>query len=101
MICQRIRLPGLLFIAAVTAAATSADGDYNGIDPGNVSVTNEDDDYLVGGFVTGDVGSGLVLQNNGGDDLAISMRIFTRKGCERIVRAAATRTSCSRHCVSS
>ncbi len=56
----------------ITAAATSADANYNGINPDDVNVTNEDDDYLVGGFVTGNVGSGLVLQNNGSDDLAIS-----------------------------
>lgn len=33
----------------ITAAATSSDPDYNGLDPENVSVTNEDDDTSSGG----------------------------------------------------
>jgi 6-phosphogluconolactonase len=38
----------------------------------NVVVTCKTNDYTVGGAISGLAGSGLVLQNNGGDDLAVS-----------------------------
>ena len=38
----------------------------------NLDVTGVTDSYTIGGTVTGLAGSGLVLQNNGGDDLAIT-----------------------------
>jgi hypothetical protein len=51
-------------------------GTANGVDVTNVDVHCVTDSYKVGGNVVGLVGSGLVLQNNGGDDLAVSSDTF-------------------------
>lgn len=57
----------------IIAAATSVDDNYNGFDPSDVQVTNIGTDfYSIGGTVSGLTGTGLVLQNNAGDDLAVS-----------------------------
>lgn len=54
----------------VTSAATSADADYAGIDPADVSVTNQDvpPAHSIGGTISGLVGSDLSLLLNGGVD---------------------------------
>ncbi|MGI5860463.1 MAG: DUF4215 domain-containing protein [Myxococcales bacterium] len=52
---------------SVESGAGTATGNVS-----NVKVTCVTNRYTIGGTVSGLVGSGLVLQNNGGDDLAIS-----------------------------
>ncbi len=54
-----------------TCAVANASGTVAGGDVGNVDVSCVTDTYAVGGTVTGLAGSGLVLQLNGGGDLAI------------------------------
>jgi hypothetical protein len=54
-----------------TCTVANASGTLMGADVTNVAVTCTTDQFTVGGTVTGLNGSGLVLQNNGGDDLAI------------------------------
>ncbi len=51
---------------------TSGAGTVNGAAITDVQVTCSTEAYAVGGTVTGLAGTGLVLQNNAGDDLAIS-----------------------------
>lgn len=50
----------------------NATGTLNGSDVTDVQVTCVTEQYTVGGAVSGLDGTGLVLQNNGGDDLAIA-----------------------------
>src|ERR1700690_2291946 len=57
--------PGFLLAAL---AACGGGGGYGGGGGGGGGGSN----YTVGGIVYGLTGSGLVLQNNGGDDLAVS-----------------------------
>ncbi|MES9978783.1 MAG: hypothetical protein ABW115_13600 [Candidatus Thiodiazotropha sp. 6PLUC6] len=47
-------------------------GTIDGSDISDLIVTCQAIDYRVSGYVTGLTGSGLVIQNNGGDDLSIS-----------------------------
>jgi len=54
-----------------TCTASNTIGTVSGADVANVSVACVMN-YTIGGTVTGLYGSGLVLQNNNGDDLAIS-----------------------------
>lgn len=58
-------------------AVTNGTGKAAGIDVTNVGVTCVTDAYKVGGSVVGLVGAGLVLQNNGGDDLAVTGEAFS------------------------
>ncbi|TVQ34817.1 MAG: hypothetical protein EA370_10045 [Wenzhouxiangella sp.] len=51
---------------------SGASGVIDGADIDNILVTCITDTYTVGGTVSGLLGDGLVLQNNGDDDLAIS-----------------------------
>jgi len=51
---------------------TATDGSNAVMQSVTVTVTDIFDDFFVGGVVTGLTGSGLVLQNNAGDDLSIS-----------------------------
>ena len=55
-----------------TCAVSNGSGTLAGADVTDVAVTCVTDQFNVGGTVSGLLGSGLVLQNNGGDDLAIS-----------------------------
>ncbi len=55
-----------------TCSVSSGNGTLAGADVTNVAVTCTTDTFTVGGTVSGLAGSGLVLQNNGGDDLAIA-----------------------------
>jgi 6-phosphogluconolactonase (cycloisomerase 2 family) len=55
-----------------TCTVTNASGTVGAADVTNVAVDCKTNMYLVGGSVTGLSGSGLVLSNNGGDDLAVS-----------------------------
>ncbi|MEM7053398.1 MAG: choice-of-anchor D domain-containing protein [Pseudomonadota bacterium] len=55
-----------------TCSVTNGSGTLSGGDVTNVQVTCVTDQFTVGGSVTGLAGTGLVLQNNGGDDLAIA-----------------------------
>ena len=54
-----------------TCTVANASGTLMGADVTNIAVTCTTDQFTVGGTVTGLNGSGLVLQNNGDDDLAI------------------------------
>ena len=55
-----------------TCTVSNGSGSLAGADVTDVAVTCVTDQFTVGGNVSGLAGSGLVLQNNGGDDLAIS-----------------------------
>ncbi len=55
-----------------TCSISNASGTVSGADVTNVSINCSTTTYTIGGLVTGLAGTGLVLQNNGGDDLTIS-----------------------------
>lgn len=55
-----------------TCAVTNGSGSINGADVTNVSIVCVINTYSIRGTVSGLNGSGLVLQNNGGDDKTIS-----------------------------
>ena len=55
-----------------TCDVTNGFGTINGSDVLGVTVTCTDSVYTVGGIVTGLTGTGLALQNNGSDTLAIA-----------------------------
>ena len=55
-----------------TCTVANATGTLAGADVANVEVTCSTDTFTVGGTVSGLEGEALVLQNNGGDDLAIN-----------------------------
>jgi hypothetical protein len=55
-----------------TCTVANASGTLAGADADNVEVTCSTNTFTVGGTVNGLAGEGLVLQNNGGDDLAIN-----------------------------
>ena len=57
-----------------TCSVSNGSGTLAGADVTDVAVTCVTDQFTVGGNVSGLTGSGLVLQNNGGDDLAIAGR---------------------------
>ncbi|MEM9302985.1 MAG: CAP domain-containing protein [Pseudomonadota bacterium] len=57
---------------AQTCVVTNGQGTINGSDVNDVLITCTTPTYTVGGSVAGLEGAGLVLQNNGGDDLAIN-----------------------------
>ena len=54
-----------------TCSVTNGSGTVSGADVTNVQVDCVDASFSVGGTVSGLTGAGLVLQNNGGDDLAV------------------------------
>ncbi|MGJ4752323.1 hypothetical protein [Leptospira kmetyi] len=56
-----------------TCSVTNASGLIAGADITNVAVTCSTNSYTVGGSVSGLAGSGLILKNNGTDDLAITV----------------------------
>jgi hypothetical protein len=55
-----------------TCAVTNASGNVGSANVTNVTVTCTTNTYTIGGTVSGLTGSGLVLQNNAGDDLTIA-----------------------------
>jgi 6-phosphogluconolactonase (cycloisomerase 2 family)/predicted transcriptional regulator len=55
-----------------TCAVTNASGTVGASNITNVLVTCTTNSYTVGGMVTGLKGSGLVLRNNGGDNLSVT-----------------------------
>ena len=55
-----------------TCSVTNASGTITGADVTNVQIDCTTNTFSIGGTVSGLAGSGLVLQNNGGDDLAIA-----------------------------
>ncbi len=55
-----------------TCTVSGGDGTMGEADVDTVRVTCANDTFTVGGTVTGLSGTGLVLQNNGGDDLTVS-----------------------------
>lgn len=57
---------------AQTCVVGNGTGTVSGAAVSNISVTCTNDLYSIGGTVSGLSGSGLILQNSGGDDLAIS-----------------------------
>ncbi len=57
---------------AQTCTPTSSSGTVSGANVTNVAITCATSSYTIGGAVSGLTGSGLVIRNNGGDDLAIS-----------------------------
>ena len=56
---------------------TSGSGSLSGANVSNVDVTCTTSQFTVGGTVTNLIGSGLVLQNNGAGNLAVSTGTFT------------------------
>ena len=61
-----------------TCAVTGGSGTVGAANVTNVTVTCTTNTYTVGGTVSGLVGSGLVLQDNGGDNLTVSSNgVFT------------------------
>src|ERR1035441_484444 len=57
---------------AQTCVVTSGSGTVNGANVQSIAVACSTNGYTVGGAVSGLIGGGLVLQDNGGDDLPIS-----------------------------
>jgi len=55
-----------------TCTVNNDNGSINGIAVSNVTIICSTASYTIGGTVSGYTGSGLVLQNNGSDDLTIS-----------------------------
>ena len=55
-----------------TCALTAASGTVGSANVTNVALTCTTNKYAVGGSITGLTASGLVLQNNGGDDLTVA-----------------------------
>ena len=55
-----------------TCTVTNGSGTLSGADVTDVQVTCVTDQFTIGGTVNGLNGTGLVLQNNGGDDLSIT-----------------------------
>ena len=55
-----------------TCSVTNGTGTISGMDVTNVQVNCVTDQFTIGGNVTGLAGTGLALQNNGGDDLSIT-----------------------------
>src|ERR1700675_1033977 len=55
-----------------TCTVSNASGNIGNSDVLNVSVVCTTNTYAVGGTVTGISGSGLILQNNAGDDLSVT-----------------------------
>ena len=53
-------------------SVSSGIGTLAGLDISNVSISCVTNTFTIGGTVSGLAGSGLMLRNNGGDDLAIS-----------------------------
>lgn len=64
----------------VLANAISNDSNYSNQNPNDVSIINLDNDFTITGSVAGYTGTGLVLQNNGDDDLPVSGSTFTFSG---------------------
>lgn len=60
-----LALDGNVAYSIVTAAATSADADYNGLDPSDVSVTNTDDEIPPPGVINVVPLAGLVTSEDG------------------------------------
>ncbi len=55
-----------------TCSISNGSGTLSGADVTHVQVTCSTDSYAIGGTVSGLAGTGLVLRNNGGDDLAVA-----------------------------
>jgi len=53
-------------------SVTNGNGKINGKDITDIVVNCSENTFTIGGTVTGLIGSGLVLQNSGGDDLVIT-----------------------------
>ena len=64
-----VRLAGWLALLSVLAACSNGRGSVDEQPPPSQGA---DDSFAIGGDVSGLVGSGLVLQNNGGGDLLIA-----------------------------
>ena len=56
-----------------TCSVSNGSGTINGADVTDITVTCSTAQFTIGGTVSGLLGGGLVLQNNAGDDLAISV----------------------------
>src|SRR5579863_6694044 len=61
-----------------TCTVTNGSGTVNGANVTNVQVTCTTSSYTVGGTVSGLVGSGLVLQDNNGNNLAVSPAVGSK-----------------------
>ncbi len=59
-------------IPTQNCSVSKGSGTVNGASITNIAVTCATDSFSIGGSVSGLSGSGLVIQNNGGDNLAIS-----------------------------
>ena len=61
---------------AQSCSVINGSGTVNGADITNVQINCVTDSYTVSGSVSGLSGAGLVLQNNGGDDLSVNTASF-------------------------
>ena len=95
-VCRVLLLSGLIVILIVSGCGSSSS--YGGGGGGGVT-------YTVGGSVSGLIGSGLVLQDNGGDNLPVSANgpfTFTTaldSGVRYNVSASSQPTNPSQTCV--
>ncbi|HEY6240267.1 MAG TPA: S8 family serine peptidase, partial [Burkholderiales bacterium] len=60
-----------------TCVVTSGSGNVTSVNIANISVTCTTNSFTIGGTVSGLTGTGLVLQNKGGNNLAIGASTFT------------------------
>ncbi len=67
-----VRSIGLLLLPALVACSNGRGSVEEPAEPPSAPAQGGQDNFALGGSVGGLVGSGLVLQNNGGDDLPIS-----------------------------
>jgi hypothetical protein len=63
---------GAVAYGITVGPSTSTDTHYNALSGATVAVSNTDNDFLIGGSVAGLGSAGLVLQNNGGDNLTLA-----------------------------
>ena len=79
-----------------TCSVSNGSGTVSGANVTSVSVTcvtNPPPRFTIGGTVTGLTGTGLVLRNNGGDDLAVALLAGRSPSPPRSPAAAATRSA--------
>jgi 6-phosphogluconolactonase (cycloisomerase 2 family) len=73
---------------AQTCTVSNGAGSLSGADVTSVAVTCTTDGYLIGGTVSGLTGTGLVIQDNLGDDLTVPANATTFTFATRLVNGA-------------